>query len=273
MDVTGPDFIVAGARRCGTTWLHRCLGEHPDIALPAATKELFFFDRNWARGVDWYARYFHDCPPGKLRGEVSPSYFASPQAPARIKALLPEVRLVFALRNPLERVVSLYHHLRISGDIGISLEAALDTGHAFLREGFYAQHLQRFRDVFADDRILVLIREDADSGGLAPLFGFLHVRSDFVPPSLHERVNARREARARLPALAATRLSRALHNAGWHGAVEWAKAAGADKLFVRRRSTARASASVAKRVHEIYDDDTRRLGQVLGRDLGSIWKY
>ncbi len=271
--MTGPDFIVAGARRCGTTWLHRCLAEHPEIALPAATKELFFFDRNWARGADWYARHFRGCPPGRLRGEVSPSYFTAPEAPARIKGLLPDVRLVFVLRNPLERAVSLYHHLHIGGDIDVPLEAALDTGHDFLREGFYAEHLQRYRDLFADGRIFVLIREDADEGGLAPLFAFLGVRSDFVPPSLHERINVRREARARLPALAAARLSRALHHAGWHGAVEWAKAAGADKLFVRRRTAARASAAIAKRVHEIYDDDTRRLGQMLGRDLEAIWKY
>ena len=273
--MTRPDFIVAGARRCGTTWLHRCLGEHPGIALPTATKELFFFDRNWDRGTQWYERYFETCPPGKITGEVSPSYFTAPEAPSRIHSTVPDAKLVFILRNPLERVMSLYHHMRVSGDLTADLAEALITNAELIDEGFYARHLERFRATFAPERIFVLLQEDAAQGGLAPLFGFLGVQPGFEPPSLHQRINERREPRAPGPARAAVRLSRALHHSGLHRVVTAAKALGADRLFVRRRSLAKAGApaGIADRVHALYDDDTRQLGQMLGRDLKQVWDY
>ncbi len=273
--MTLPDFIVAGVRRCGTTWLHRCLSEHPDIALPAATKELFFFDRNWDRGVEWYARYFADCPPGKRYGEVSPSYFNAAQAPARIESVLPDVKLVFILRNPLGRVMSLYHHMQVSGDLTAPLPEALDRHPELLDEGFYARHIARFRAIFPPERIFVAAQEDLARDGLASLFAFLGVREDFQPPSLTERINARREARAGLPARAAVRLSRTLHRAGLHRAVTLAKSLRADRLFVRRRALPKdsAPAGIAARVHALYDDDTRQLGHLLGRDLGQVWDY
>jgi hypothetical protein len=270
-----PDFIVAGVRRCGTTWLHRCLSEHPGIALPSATKELFFFDRNWERGTEWYARYFADCPPGKVYGEVSPSYFNAAQAPARIKATLPDARLIFILRNPLERVMSLYHHMHVSGDLTADLGEALDRHPELLDEGFYARHIAHFREIFPAERMFVAVQEDLTRDGLAPLFAFLGVREDFQPPSLTARINARREARADLPARAAVRLSRALHRSGLHRAVTLAKSLGADRLFVRRRPLPRdsAPAGIAARVHALYDDDTRQLGHLLGRDLKQVWDY
>jgi hypothetical protein len=273
--MTRPDFIVAGVRRCGTTWLHRCLGEHPGIALPTATKELFFFDRNWDRGIAWYERYFDACPPGKIYGEASPSYFYASEAPSRIASVVPDAKLIFVLRNPLERVISLYHHMRVSGDLNVDLVEALKTNAELVDEGFYAKHLERFRAIFAPERIFVLVQEDVAQTGLAPLFAFLGVQPDFQPPSLNQRINERREARSELPVRAAVRLSRTLHHSGLHRVVTAAKALGADRLFVRRRSLAKAGAAagIADRVHALYDADTDRLGHILGRDLGQVWDY
>lgn len=270
-----PDFIVAGARRCGTTWLHQCLKEHPGITLPSATKELFFFDRYWDRGVAWYERYFRDCPADRTCGEVSPSYFCAPLAPTRISSLLPRVKLVFVLRSPLERVVSLYRHLQLSGDIKISLRDALEAHPELVSEGYYAKHLGRFRETFAQDRIFVLVQEDVKAGGLGPLFAFLGVEDGFRPPSFDAKINAAREARAMSPALIAARLSRRLHRYGWHRAVAFAKAAGAERFFVRRPSLGKTSVpiDIARRIHEIYDDDTRLLGAMLHRDLEKTWNY
>lgn len=271
-----PDFIVVGARRCGTTWLHQCLKEHPGLTLPSATKELFFFDRYWDRGVAWYERYFRDCPADRVCGEVSPSYFNAPLAPTRIRSLLPQVKLVFALRSPLERVVSLHRHLQLSGDIRISLRDALEVHPELVDEGYYAKHLGRFRDVFERDRMFVLIQENVGpDAGLAPLFAFLGVADDFHPPSLDAKINPARVARAPAPALIAARLSRALHRCGWHRAVAFAKATGAGGLFFRRPvlGKTRLPSDVLRRIHEIYDDDTRLLGAMLGCDLEQVWKY
>jgi sulfotransferase family protein len=271
-----PDFIVAGVRKCGTTWLDQCLREHPGIFMPVATKELFFFDRYWARGAQWYARYFQRCGAGQRCGEVSPTYFTGDDVPARIKTLLPDVKLVFIFRDPVGRVVSLYHHMLAKGDTTLSLAQAVDSLPELLEEGFYARHFARFRETFPEGAILPLVLDDLQAAGdaaLAPLFGFLGVDESFQPPSLRDRAYERREARFAGLARLASGASRGLHALGLHRIVALAKSAGAEKVVLRTPQAAPAPVdpAIAARLHALYDDDIAQLGRMLGRDLRQIW--
>ena len=273
-----PDFIVAGVRKCGTTWLHQCLGEHPGIAMPTATKELFFFDRYWSRGPRWYARYFRKCPEGKLCGEVSPTYFASADAPARIKELLPNVKLVFVFRDPVERVVSLYHHMRAKGDTALPLALAIDAHPELLEEGFYARHFARFRAAFPPQAILALILDDmqaAGPDGLVPLFRFLGADESIRPQALGVRTYERREARFPFAVRVSTGTSRLLHRAGLHTVVRLVKSAGAKRVLLRRPAAdfEPIAPEIVARLRALYDDEVGRLGDMLGRDLRQIWTF
>ena len=104
-----PDFIVVGAQRAGTTWLHNCLSEHPQVSLPEE-KELHFFDNeshDWIHPPYWqYHRCCRHSHPGQLWGDATPITMWWDPAPARIWRYNPSIRLVVCLRNPISRAYS-----------------------------------------------------------------------------------------------------------------------------------------------------------------------
>src|SRR5215204_4694713 len=99
-----PDFLILGAQKAGTTALYAYLRRHPAILGPS-WKEVSFFDRHWSRGAPWYRGQF----PNLLRvraarrrgavrvGEASPSYLFHPLAPERVRATVPDARLIVIL--------------------------------------------------------------------------------------------------------------------------------------------------------------------------------
>ncbi len=105
-----PEFVIGGAPRCGTTWLYRVLDRHPAIwlAKPVRPEPKFFLvDDEYDKGLDYYrSRWFSAVPDEKIAGEKSTNYLESTSAAERIAANLPEVRLVFLLREPSSRAFS-----------------------------------------------------------------------------------------------------------------------------------------------------------------------
>src|SRR3954454_424581 len=110
-----PKLLIIGAQKCGTTSLHTYLDAHPDVHM-AAEKELDFFieDRAWQRGLEWYATRFRD--DAGVRGESSPNYTGWPVwdgVPERAAAVIPKARLVYLVRDPIDRIESHYLQRRL----------------------------------------------------------------------------------------------------------------------------------------------------------------
>jgi Sulfotransferase domain len=115
-----PDFLIIGVAKGGTTSLCAYLNEHPFVA-PAARKEVHFFDYQYSLGEHWYRGNFpsererdafareHGRP--FLTGEASPSYISHRWAPERIARMLPDAKLLVALRDPVDRA---YSHFQMS---------------------------------------------------------------------------------------------------------------------------------------------------------------
>src|SRR5215216_7751234 len=130
-----PDFLVLGAQKAGTTALYAYLRRHPQIAGPS-WKEVSFFDRHYARGESWYRGNFPSRPATWLArrragaepivGEASPGYLFHPHAPQRVATLLPNVRLIALLRDPVDRALSHYHHELALGRESLSFEEAIE---------------------------------------------------------------------------------------------------------------------------------------------------
>lgn len=107
-----PNLIIIGAMKCGTTSMHQYLRKHPQITM-SGRKELDFFieGRGWKNGVDWYASQFR--AGTDIRGESSPNYTASQLfagVPARMHSVVPGARLLFMVRDPIERLISHWMH-------------------------------------------------------------------------------------------------------------------------------------------------------------------
>ena len=161
-----PNLLIIGAQKCGTTSLHAYLDLHPDVHM-AAEKELDFFiaDRAWRRGVDWYAARFRD--DAAVRGEASPNYTGWPiwdGVPERAAAVVPGARLVYLVRDPLERIESHYLQRRLQdgerADIAHVLGDLDDPRNLFVARSRYATQLERWLEHFSQDQLLVLSAEE-----------------------------------------------------------------------------------------------------------------
>lgn len=182
-----PDFLIAGAQRCGTTSLFRMLAKHPDVKPPAITKGVHFFDtaHRYSRGSRFYAAHFPIAigSPSKVTGEASPYYIFHPLAAQRIANELPDVRVIVLVRDPVERAFSAHKQETWRGFETLAFEEALDaeqdrlTGeeerivadpsyqsfahqhHSYVGRGLYAPQLRRMADAVGPENLLTL---DAD---------------------------------------------------------------------------------------------------------------
>lgn len=157
-----PDFIIIGAQRCGTTSLYFYLTKHPCI-VPAFTKEVHFFDKNFVKGVAWYRAHFPSFSyrtyveqirkQNLVTGEATPYYIFHPAAPKRISEVVPEVKLIALLRNPVDRAYSHYQYevrrgretLSFEDAIGREVERLSGERERILRDGsYYSFNHQRY---------------------------------------------------------------------------------------------------------------------------------
>lgn len=176
-----PTFIIIGAMKAGTSSLYHYLRLHPEVAM-AAEKELAYFVSawNWKRGEAWYRGWFD--PSAAARGEASPQYTCYPQypdVPERMHALLPDVRLLYVVRDPVERLVSHYRHNVAKGIEQRPLADALDEPDAvYLVRSQYYRQIERFLRFYERDQLLIVDQADLRDRRRATLqkvFAFLGV--------------------------------------------------------------------------------------------------
>jgi hypothetical protein len=199
-----PNLIVIGASKCGTTSLHRYLARHPQIAM-SRDKELDFFivERNWPKGVEWYSARF---PAGTaIRGESSPSYTRAPfysGVPPRMHAIVPDARLVYMVRDPVDRIVSNWIHATAQGDETRPLAEAVHDDYYFARSLYWYQ-ISAYLEYYPRARILVLAMVDLANDRRAALrrvYEFLDVDPDFPGPARDIRKNRTASKRLKTPA-------------------------------------------------------------------------
>ncbi len=197
-----PNLIVIGAMKCGTSSLHYYLDLHPEVQM-SRPKELNFFlaeegfdpqpfvsdprqlprlgRPNWSRGLDWYAGHFSSEAP--VRGETSVAYTYPwyRDVAARIARVVPDAKLIFVVRDPVERMIS--HYLQFSGRESRSLDEALgDLRSPYFALSRYASALQPFLDRFPRSRIHLARQEELlhkRRQAMRDIFGFLRVDDSF----------------------------------------------------------------------------------------------
>ncbi|MBE9047933.1 tetratricopeptide repeat protein [Pleurocapsales cyanobacterium LEGE 10410] len=125
---SGPDFIIAGASKSGTSSIYYYLSRHPQILL-SHKKEIDFYWKNFDRGIDWYLAHFPSISdrPDFLTGEATPNYLRFPQIAQRIKDTFPQTKIIILLRNPVDRAISWHYHKLNTGLTKVALETAIAT--------------------------------------------------------------------------------------------------------------------------------------------------
>lgn len=185
---TLPDFLVIGAEKAGTTFLYSLLQEHPHFRA-AAKKEVHYLDsRKFEFGPQWYRAQFplHEKVGERntVTGEASPYYLLHPLAAKRAYELLPDVKLIVLLRNPIERAYSGYQHKVRDGVEPLSFEAAIEAEperlagerdkiarsgdyysnnyrwYSYLTRGIYVDQIKQWHEYFAPEQFMIIQSED-----------------------------------------------------------------------------------------------------------------
>jgi hypothetical protein len=185
----GPNFLIIGAARSGTTALYEYLDEHPQVYMTTPKEPHFLafegvgaafvgpgddvnLNRYVPRDLDAYLAMYRKGRGAIARGEGSVSYLYYPRAPERIKHHFPDAKIVCLLRNPADRAYSAYMYMRSRileqiEDFREALDAEEGRIRAnwhhlwhYRRMGFYGEQLERYYELFPREQIRVYIFED-----------------------------------------------------------------------------------------------------------------
>ncbi len=207
----GPDFIIAGASKSGTSSIYFYLSRHPQILL-SHTKEIDFYWQNFDRGIDWYLAHFPTITDQDdfLTGEATPNYLRFPQVAQRIKNTFPQTKIIILLRNPADRAISWHYHKLNTGLTNQDLSTAIseeitrlatvseaeivETGYYNpdnILSSLYIYKIRAWVEILGRKQFLFLKSEDFYSdplGNMAQVFDFLGLPN--CPLENYPKVNA-----------------------------------------------------------------------------------
>lgn len=271
-----PDVLVAGAQKAGTTWLMRYLSRHPDVFCPPKEVDFFSNGEIYSRGVEWYREQFSTARTDQITAEKSPGYLYinsgqdfSAGIPARLHALIPEVKLIFTLREPVSRLVSALNHqiekrrLSPGENFDQLLKEEMELGPSsfgFVHTGLYADQISAYQALFPTAQIRIyLYDEDIAKNPDATLKDV----SDFIGVPLDQQEETSRRANRRMNTRAAQYLNH-------HVPVLGPAISAIDRLLPRQRPIG-PSAQCFEALHAFYAPEIDRLETLINRDL-SHWR-
>ena len=171
-----PNFICVGAQKAGTTTLYHLLNQHPNICLPKEKETHFFLNGTdkYSQGLKWYSNTFFDtCPPKHIAGEISPGYMYMHYVPERIFSDIgPDVKLIFMLRNPIERAYSGYLMAKRIAAEPLDFAEAISKEkeridrdenfqklYSYADRGLYAKQIERYLEFFPIENMFFIVLE------------------------------------------------------------------------------------------------------------------
>lgn len=305
-----PYLIIGGTTKGATTSLFFYLKEHPEVQ-PSNIKETrFFLDPNYPlpskfryvrHGLDKYELlYVQEKHQGRLRVEATPDYLYCPQAAVDIRAALPHAKMLFVLRDPIQRLASWYRFARQDGKVGSGIsfeeyvEQQLENYYRsqvpqymrVLEQGRYARHLHPYYELFGDENIFVGFFEELVQDPAS----FLEAICRFagLEPSYYQnyRFQVHHQTRSmRSSGLHGTykrfqfRLRHLTHDKPTlHRLMRWVKKHAIEPAYLCLNTNAKSQAvecpqHLRKRLYAYYRSDTVALEELIGQPVPWASKY
>jgi len=187
-----PYFIGIGCRRCGSSWLHKCLEEHPQIGKPSNGLHFFLKEKITNDDICEYESQIGKYEDkNKIVGEYSVSYTypnTYKNCAERIYKLYPETKLIISVRDPVERAYSDYRRSRVLSEISdkLTFEQAIEKYPDFFTRGLYGRMIETYLKYFPIEHVKILFYQDLQSDPqsyLENLYKYLNVDASFLSPS------------------------------------------------------------------------------------------
>lgn len=268
-----PDFVIIGAMKCATSTLHDQLARVDGVSMSDPKEPNFFSDELvWGRGVGWYRSLFASMPSGDLKGESSTHYSKLPTYPLCIDRMwshLPGAKIIYVMRDPVERIVSQYIHewsQRVIED-GCPLDEAIDRYPILVEYSRYAMQLEPYLRRWGMGAVLPVFFERLMNDPQAEferVGAFLGIGSEMRWDEREARnVSSQRQRRGpRVDALLGNRALQVLRRRLMPERV---------RAKIRSRWTMKDRPALSevsiRTLHERLDPDLHRLGSWIGREL------
>jgi hypothetical protein len=203
-------FFIVGAQRSGTTYLYNILEQHPKICMAKPTKPepKYFLNKelNDVNLDEYYLKYYSNCSNDNIFGEKSTSYYENENVAKLIFKCFPNAKILFCLRNPVERALSNYYfsvnnnlekrsleevfieEKKISYNINTTSVNPFD----YLKRGIYIDFIKMYLKYFNKNQIYIAIFDDLINNldEIRSIYDFLSVDKKFIPSSIQQVVNA-----------------------------------------------------------------------------------
>jgi len=295
-----PNFLIIGAQRSATTFVHKCLEDHPNIFMPPKEKAFFENPYYFQKDFNEFEKLFENVSQ-KAIGIKRPNYLGKIECPERIYQYIPNAKLIVILRNPVERAVSAYFHQMKSGFIPIKpvekgllsvINRRYDKMYPRSKEiiefGLYHQHLMRYLSYFKKDQIFVILYSDIKAHPLKSIqniYRFLKVDDDYIPKTLKSKQNPGVYSLTRLRLLNMRHRFISIYNEDKTARYGKKQKTEFDRLIDRlillidrkllsricKNSRLKLSAKLSRSLFKIYEEDINGLEDFLGRKL-THWK-
>ncbi len=199
------DFLLIGAQKCATTWIYHCLNEHPELFVGGGKNETYYFggDIFNQKGLDWFESLFANASANQKLGSASVDYIWDLASIEYARKQYPDIKIIAALRNPVERTISAFFWLTrkniieaksLEDGIGKAIEdykSGAETIYSeLIRRSLYTDAIIQLHENVEKDQIKLVLFDDiqnAPKNALYDIYSFLDVGPDYTPTSLRRQ--------------------------------------------------------------------------------------
>lgn len=253
-------------------------------------KELRYFDRdkNFTRGTEYYEEQFASYGGEKAVGESSPPYFykgitfdeegdykweTDDDPPGRIRDLLPDIRIILSLRNPISRAYSQYwKNVRQGRERLFPFKAAIkselegernpkNSPLCWVYKNKYSIHIGRWFSLFDRNQIKIIVFEDWVNNvndTLDEIARFLNIDSSYEFQYTEQRKNVSNVPRS----LTINRI--------YHDHLKGNIFGEIINRINMRHGKPPMDEGTSSFVSEVFESDVRKLENMIDKDLG-VW--
>ena len=151
-----PDFIFVGPLKTATSYIYNYYSHHPNVNTSEPIKELYFYDKHYSRGENWYLKHFSPRPEHMVMIDISPSYMIEQEAVKRIKKDNPNAKIIMTLRDPVERYLSHVKHHISHGHSYNGFEDLLEKHPKIFRGSQYEDYAKSWITEFGEENVSIL---------------------------------------------------------------------------------------------------------------------